>query len=130
MGSHRDPGGLWMLLDLQALAEPWCPCLSRANTASNKTQKCNGSRKRRAEPSFPKLPLCTLQMSFCGQVEGKSSTMWEKLSTSPGEGGVYSREHPGSTGLAGGTKQQGHQDTHSPCRAREGSPARNTPDIH
>lgn len=100
MGPQKDPGGLWMLLGLQAVAEPWCPCLSRANTALNKTQKCNGSRKRRAEPSLPKLPLCTLQMSFCGQVEGKSSTMWEKLSTSPGEGGGDSREHPGSIVLA------------------------------
>lgn len=92
-----------MLLGLQAVAQPWCPCLSRANTASDKTQKLNGSGRRRAEPSFPKLPLCTLQMSFCGQVEGKSSTMWEKLSTSPGEGGVYSREHcPGRWHTAAG----------------------------
>lgn len=115
-----------MLLDVQALAQPWCPCLSRANTALDKTQKWNGSGKRRAEPSFPKLPLRTLQMSFCGQVEDKSSTMWEKISTSPGERGVYSREHPASIVLAGGTQQEGHQDTHSTWGPREGSPAINT----
>lgn len=41
------------LLDLQASAQPWCPCLRRANAALDKTQKFYGSGKRRAEPSFP-----------------------------------------------------------------------------
>lgn len=130
MGPQRDAGGLWMLLDLQAVAEPWCPCLSRANTALNKTQKCNGSRRRRAEPSLPKLPLCTLQMSFCGQVEGKSSTMWEKLSTSPGEGGGDSREHPGSIVLAVAHSSRATRAPTAPAEPGKPPQPQTPPDIH
>lgn len=66
MGSWRDPGGIQEApVPLNAdrcagISTAMVSMSEQGKHSLDKTQKFYGSGKRRAEPSFPELPLCTL----------------------------------------------------------------------